>query len=80
MTELNDDSSFKLVPGSGGNTCHQKLRSFEEYGKEEDGVHYWLARDLMGLLGYKKWENFYDVIKKAATACSNSGNAVQEQR
>lgn len=39
------------------------------------GVEYWSARDLMPLLGYgKKWQNFSDVIKKAITACTETGN------
>lgn len=48
--------------------------SFEEsVQKDEDGGEYWLARDLQGLLGYAKWENFAKVIGKAKTACVGSG-------
>jgi len=32
-------------------------------------IEYWSARDLMPLLGYKKWERFEDTIKKAIDAC-----------
>ena len=39
------------------------------------GVEYWSARDLMPLLGYgRKWQNFSDVISKAITACTETGN------
>lgn len=42
------------------------------------GEDYWSARDLMPLLGYgKKWQNFESVIKKAMTACVESGNIIE---
>lgn len=31
----------------------------------EDGVEYWLARDLMEPMGYTRWENFAEVVKRA---------------
>ncbi len=31
---------------------------------DEEGNEYWLARELMPLLEYRKWENFNNVIKK----------------
>jgi DNA-damage-inducible protein D len=32
---------------------------FDDYSrKDEDGVEYWLARDIMKPLGYSRWENF----------------------
>ena len=39
-------------------------KTFEEYAYEEDGIEFWFARDLQGLLGYSKWENFAKVIEK----------------
>ena len=49
--------------------------SFEELvQKDEDGGEFWLARDLQGLLGYAKWENFAKVIERASTACQLSGH------
>jgi len=36
-------------------------------------VECWLARDLQGLLGYARWENFVKVIEKAKTACKTAG-------
>jgi len=44
----------------------------------ENGVEYWLARDLQILLGYSKWDNFINVITKAKTACEVSGHAVAD--
>ncbi len=44
----------------------------------ENGVEYWLARDLQHLLGYGKWDNFLSVISKAKTACEVSGHVVSD--
>jgi DNA-damage-inducible protein D len=42
----------------------------------DNGVEYWLARDLQYLLGYTKWDNFINAISKAKTACEVSGHQV----
>jgi DNA-damage-inducible protein D len=53
--------------------------NFESFvNKTEDGVEFWLARDLQHLLGYSKWENFQNVISKAKTACELSGQEVSD--
>lgn len=46
--------------------------NFEESTHIEDGVEYWMARDIQELLEYKEWNNFHNVIEKAKIACSNS--------
>ncbi|HEU5229002.1 MAG TPA: DNA damage-inducible protein D [Ktedonobacteraceae bacterium] len=41
------------------------------------GIEFWSGRDLMPLLGYgNKWQNFEAVIKKAVTACAETGNII----
>lgn len=40
------------------------------------GAEYWSARDLMPLLGYDKWQRFEDAIKRAMTACEQTGNVI----
>jgi len=51
--------------------------SFEGHAQQtENGVEYWLARDLQALLGYTDWRNFLKVIDKAETACEVSGHDV----
>ena len=53
-----------------------KLHSqFERIARSdtERGVEYWHARDLQGLLGYSKWENFVRVIQKAIISCEAAG-------
>lgn len=52
-------------------------KDFESIKKiDKNGVEYWEARELMVLLGYKRWENAEEVIAKAAKASINSGQAV----
>jgi DNA-damage-inducible protein D len=52
-------------------------KDFESIRKiDKNGVEYWEARELMSILGYKKWENAEEVIGRAARACLNSGQAV----
>ena len=51
---------------------HASFEELVQRDAETDG-EYWLARDLLELLGYAKWENFVKVIEKAKTACKSSG-------
>ncbi|MBE6146538.1 MAG: DNA damage-inducible protein D [Firmicutes bacterium] len=41
---------------------------------DDEGNEYWEARELMPILGYNKWENFNNVIRKALIAYKNSNN------
>ena len=56
----------------------QLHKNFEDYAQQIDGEAFWLARDLQGLLGYAKWENFAKVIDKAKIACQTSGHNVSD--
>lgn len=54
-------------------------RTFESYAQRtDDGVEYWLARDVQHLLGYAKWENFMNAISRAKAACEGSGQCVAD--
>ncbi len=58
---------------------YQMTASFEGHAQEtENGVEYWLARDVQHLLGYTKWDNFLNVISKAKTACELSGHTTPD--
>ncbi len=49
-------------------------KNFEGIKKiDENGIEYWEARELLPILGYKKWEKAEEVITRAARACINSG-------
>ena len=39
----------------------------------EDGTEYWSARDLMPLMGYARWEDFYKITRRAEASAKNSG-------
>ena len=45
---------------------------------ENTEIEYWLARDLMLLLGYERWENFENAIKRAMESCETSGIAISD--
>jgi len=50
---------------------------FESHAKQtENGVEFWLARDLQHLLGYEKWDNFKSLLARAKIACEMAGHAV----
>ena len=74
--------SKNIVPVSKDQTPFDSIRRFDENNKE-----YWIARELMKLLGYSKWERFgaketqsnrTSVIKKAIAACKNAGSLPDE--
>lgn len=53
--------------------------TFEGHAQQaENGVEFWLARDLQVLLGYTEWRNFLKAIDKAETACELSGQRVAD--
>jgi hypothetical protein len=61
------------------NQIQLRTSSFEGHSQQtENGVEYWLARDLQYLLGYAKWDNFLNVIAKARTACEVSGHTIAD--
>jgi DNA-damage-inducible protein D len=39
----------------------------------ENGIEYWYARELQECLGYARWENFVDAIKRAMDSCKSTG-------
>jgi len=53
-------------------------KSFEEYAYEQDGIEYWLARELQELLGYADWRNFLNTVNKAKESCETAGEGVSD--
>ena len=52
-------------------------RDFEGIKKiDKNGVEYWEARELLPILGYENWQKAEEVIARAARACINSGQNV----
>ena len=42
------------------------------------GAEYWSSRDFAQVLGYSDYRNFEPVVKRAKTACHNSGQHVED--
>ena len=58
---------------------HTLTGTFEAHAQQaENGIEFWLARDLQHLLGYDEWRNFTAVISKAKTSCEVSGHTVAD--
>jgi DNA-damage-inducible protein D len=53
-------------------------KTFEGSAYTQNGVEYWMARDLQKLLDYDEWRNFLKVIDKAKAACLNSKQNVSD--
>jgi DNA-damage-inducible protein D len=53
-------------------------KRFEEYAYEQDGIEYWLARELQELLGYADWRNFLNAINKAKESCETTGEGASD--
>ena len=56
----------------------QLNKTFEESAYTQNGVEYWMARDIQKLLDYTEWRNFLLVIDKAKIACMNSGQSISD--
>ncbi len=58
---------------------YMMTETFEGHAQEtENGIEYWLARDLQHLLGYAEWRNFLNVVTKAKTACEVSDHGIRD--
>lgn len=56
----------------------QLFTQFENARQQVEGIECWSARDLQGILGYAKWDNFFKVIEKARIAAESSGIPVAD--
>jgi len=54
----------------------QLNKTFEESAYTQNGVGYWMARDIQKLLDYAEWRNFLLVVDKAKIACMKSGQNI----
>lgn len=51
---------------------NQLHKNFEDAAYAENGLEYWLARELQELLGYTEWRNFLNAINRAKDSCRNA--------
>ena len=56
----------------------QLNKMFEESAYAQNGVEYWMARDMQKLLDYTEWRNFLLVVDKAKIACMKSGQNISD--
>ena len=56
--------------------CMSQL-NFEQIKHLENNEEFWFARELMPLLGYKKWERFRSAIEKAMVSCHESDHQTE---
>lgn len=54
------------------------FEQFENASQIVENIACWSARNLQGLLGYSKWENFNKVIDKAKDACTGAGQNIAD--
>ena len=59
-------------------TISKLNKSFEESVHEQDGVEFWLARELQELLGYTDWRNFVNAVDKAKESCKNTKETISD--
>ena len=60
------------------NTITKLNKRFEESAYKQEGIEYWLARELQELLGYADWRNFLNAINKAKESCKTTGESVSD--
>ena len=51
---------------------------FQSIRHSDENGEYWLARELMPLLEYRKWQDFDEAIQRAIEDCAKSGRRVEE--
>lgn len=54
------------------------FQRFEEACYLYNEIECWSARELQGILGYTKWDNFKNAIEKAKAACENAGVRISD--
>ncbi|MEO6977560.1 MAG: hypothetical protein ABI113_04245, partial [Mucilaginibacter sp.] len=51
---------------------------FEQACYIYNGIECWSARELQEILGYSRWENFFNAISRAKKACENAGSQISD--
>jgi hypothetical protein len=64
---MRNTTGGQVQPGGGDASPFDKIKHTDERGD------YWLARELMPLLGYRKWEKFEDSIERARVSIATTG-------
>jgi DNA-damage-inducible protein D len=67
------DNEITKTHPTGNDSPFERIKRTSEAGNE-----YWSSRDFAQILGYSDYRNFEQVIKKAKTACFNSGQHIED--
>lgn len=54
----------------------ENIESVKKVSNDQDATEFWLARDLMGILGYTTWSKFTEAIDRAKESCKISGQSI----
>jgi DNA-damage-inducible protein D len=57
---------------------NELFQKFEQAAYIFNGIECWSAREVQGILGYSKWDNFHNVIEKAKKGCENAGEKLSD--
>lgn len=61
-----------------GTEIQRRRLAFDDCAQtDENGVEFWYARDIMEPLGYVRWENFHEAIRRAMISCKSGKVPVQ---
>lgn len=55
---------------------NELFQKFENACYLIEGTECWSARELQAILGYAKWDNFFNAIEKAKNACEGAGEKI----
>jgi DNA-damage-inducible protein D len=55
----------------------ENLELIKRSSKDVNSMEFWSARDLMVILGYSTWRQFFEAISRAKEACKVSNQAVE---
>lgn len=79
LAEIAFEDSLSAKKKINDGEIEKLIGNFEDAAQiNEDGVEFWYARDLQHLLGYERWENFFNILNKAKIACETAGYAVAD--
>jgi DNA-damage-inducible protein D len=78
MREKKADHTDTPVETIQDGAIERLIARFEDTAQSENGTEFWYARDLQGLLGYDRWENFSKVVEKAKKSCESTGYEIQD--
>lgn len=67
------ENGITKSPPTGNDSPFEQIKRLNNAGGE-----YWSSRDFSQILGYSDYRNFEQVIKKAKSACFNSGHRIED--